>query len=93
MKGFLQSTQKQQLLLIIKHIATDFSIQKPTINKHPEIIFKKTKIYISVKIVLHGNVGAGGHAPEPGSRLTEFPYPNLSNSNSDYCQQKRNLKN
>jgi len=79
MKGFLQSTQKQQLLLIIKHIATDISIQKPTINKHPEIIFKKTKSNIFVKIVLHGNVGAGGRAPEAGSRFTDFSYPNLSN--------------
>ena len=85
MKGFLQSAQEQQKLLIIKHIATNISIHKPTIKKHPEIIFKKTKIYFFVKIVLHGDVDVGGRAPEAGSRLTESPYPNLSNSNPDYC--------
>jgi len=44
-KGFLQSAQKQQFQFIIKHITTNMSIQKPTINKHPKIIFKKAKIY------------------------------------------------
>jgi len=61
------SAQKQQILLIIKHTATDINIQKPAINKHPEITFKKTKIYchnpisvILISKIFHGDVDAGG---------------------------------
>jgi len=42
---------------------------------------------------LHGDVDPGDRAPEAGSTFTEFMYPNLTNSNCNYFQEKGQLKN
>ena len=71
---------------LIRNNQTFASLNEALSRRIPQFTFLTKKI-------LHGDVDIGDRAPETASTLTEFTYPNLTNSNSNYCQEKQKLKN